>query len=49
MDTVFVLSTAKHGKFVNKINEKIFELITVLNLIQECFIKAIEAEKLSSA
>jgi branched-subunit amino acid aminotransferase/4-amino-4-deoxychorismate lyase len=49
MDTVFVLSTAKHGKFVNKINEKIFELSPVLNLIQECFIKAIEAEKLSSA
>ena len=45
MDTVFVLSTAKHGKFVNKIDEKVYEQSPVLKLIQECFIEEIEAEK----
>ena len=49
MDTVFVISTAKHGKFVNKINEKTYEPSPLLEVIQECFKNEIKAEKLSNS
>ena len=47
MDTVFVLSTAKHGKFVNKINEKTYEQSPLLKIVQDCFKNEVKDEKLS--
>lgn len=48
MDSVFALSTAKHGKFVNKINEKTYEPSPLLEVIQACFKNEVKAEKLSN-
>lgn len=45
VDTVFALSTAKHGKFVSKIDNTTYTQSPVLETIQECFTKQIKAEK----
>lgn len=45
VDTVFVLSTAKHGKFVNQIDNKTYEQSSILGLLQKCFKSEVEAEK----
>ena len=47
VDTVFVISTAKHAKFVSKIDSKTYNQSPILDLIQDCFTKQIEIEKLN--
>ena len=49
MDSVFALSTAKHGKFVSKINDKTYEQSPLIEIIHECFNNEVKAEKLSNS
>ena len=45
VDTVFVMSTAKHGVFVSKIDNQLFEQSPLLETIQDLFAKEVLKEK----
>ena len=48
VDTVFVMSTAKHGVFVSKIDNQVFEQSPLLVTIQDLFAKEVLKEKQES-
>ena len=48
VDTVFVMSTAKHGVFVSKIDNQLFEQAPLLNTIQDLFAREVLKEKQES-
>ena len=47
-DSVFVMSTAKHGVFVNKIDEVEYEESPLVKKIQNLFIQEVEKERNSN-
>ena len=48
VDTVFVMSAAKHGVFVSKIDNQVFEQSPLLVTIQDLFAKEVLKEKQES-
>ena len=48
VDTVFVMSTAKHGVFVSKVDNQLFEKSPLLDTIQDLFAKEVLKEKQES-
>ena len=48
VDTVFVMSTAKHAVFVSKIDNQLFEQTPLLATIQDLFAKEVLKEKQES-
>ena len=48
VDTVFVMSTAKHAVFVSKIDNQLFEQAPLLATIQDLFAKEVLKEKQES-
>ena len=48
VDTVFAMSTAKHGIFVSKIDDKEYKQSPLLNTIQDWFKKEVLKEKQES-
>ena len=48
VDTAFVMSTAKHGVFVSKIDNQLFEQSPLLETIQDLFVKEVLKEKQES-
>ena len=45
VDTVFVMSTAKHGVFVSKIDNQLYEQTPLLHTVQDLFAKEVLKEK----